>query len=254
MQNDISDVLAEWEYEPGKNVRKIVGQDGKEKLQVRLPLGVEQYEIEGRPDGTRPHGFESVMAYQQSRLDAYGKEHGADEGFRLAGEDCEALRDEGLLYYYRYLLCFQIGEYDMVIRDTDRNLRMFGFVASYAERDEDRVAVEQYRPYIIRINATARVMLSVAEQKYDAALAIVRTAIRQINELEDVDSPIFPHERARSTTILKSMEKEVLGKKPLSKSARLEKMMRKAVEDENYERAAEIRDMLRQLGPPGKSS
>ena len=36
--------------------RKIVGEDGKEKLQVRLDLGLLQMELNGRPDGERPHG------------------------------------------------------------------------------------------------------------------------------------------------------------------------------------------------------
>jgi hypothetical protein len=59
---DITPVLKGWDYEPGTiNVRKVVGNDGIPKLQMRLDLGLFQMEMTGRPDGVRPHGHESLL-------------------------------------------------------------------------------------------------------------------------------------------------------------------------------------------------
>src|SRR3954449_3782421 len=71
---DIAPVLNGWDYEAGAiNVRKITGLDGREKLQMRLDLGLLQMELTGRPDGHRPHGRESYLAYFEEQLSDYRK-------------------------------------------------------------------------------------------------------------------------------------------------------------------------------------
>ena len=44
---DIGDILGSWEYQPNSlTIRKIMGDDGREKLQIRISLGVLQMETE----------------------------------------------------------------------------------------------------------------------------------------------------------------------------------------------------------------
>src|SRR5882757_8022705 len=82
---DITPMLKGWDYETGSiNVRKIVGIDGKEKLQMRLDLGLLQMEVHGRPDGVRPHGRESYLEYFEDKLDRYKRENGSVLGFALS--------------------------------------------------------------------------------------------------------------------------------------------------------------------------
>jgi hypothetical protein len=51
---DISTILRDWDFDPeGVTVRTIQGDDGREKVQLRLDLGVMQMEMDGRPDGER---------------------------------------------------------------------------------------------------------------------------------------------------------------------------------------------------------
>eukprot|EP00913_Durusdinium_trenchii_P006386 g5998.t1 len=70
MERDLQELLDEWPYEPGKiNVRLIRGTDGESLIQVRLDLGFLQMRSEGRPDGATPHGFGSLLEYQEARLD-----------------------------------------------------------------------------------------------------------------------------------------------------------------------------------------
>ena len=43
---DVRRLLENWPYDPDKNIRVLRGRDGRELLQVRLPLGLEQYELD----------------------------------------------------------------------------------------------------------------------------------------------------------------------------------------------------------------
>lgn len=242
-QTDISDLLKDWPYDPDQNIRRIQAADGTEKLQVRQPLGIEQYELDGRPDGRRPEGYESYLHLIRARLDA---QEAAQR--RLSPEDCFRLTDEGLLYYFRYLVLFQVGEYDRVLRDTRRNLRMFDLVHEYAERAEDKVQVDQYRPYLIRIAASARAMKLAKEGETAEARRILTEAVRQIEQLEDVPSPVFEFERQRSVPMLKQIA-ETIGREEAAPSEREQLLgrLRQAIEQEDYERAAKLRDAIREM-------
>ena len=61
MSLDLNTLLKDWPHETGAiKVRKIIGLDGREKLQLRIDLGMLQMEMTGRPDGHRPHNCESL--------------------------------------------------------------------------------------------------------------------------------------------------------------------------------------------------
>ena len=66
---DIRDLLRDWPYDADNAVRIVPCADGRDVLQVRTPVGIEQYELEGRPDGLRPHNAESAFAFYHARLD-----------------------------------------------------------------------------------------------------------------------------------------------------------------------------------------
>src|SRR3954471_19553391 len=92
---DITSILKGWDYESGTiNVRKVLGLDGVPKLQMRLDLGLLQMEMNGRPDGEKPHGCESLLEYYEKRLKEHKLEHGSELGFTLTPDECEALRGE----------------------------------------------------------------------------------------------------------------------------------------------------------------
>src|SRR6266849_7921363 len=97
MNLDLNTLLRDWPHEPGAiKVRKIVGLDGRQKLQLRIDLGVLQMEVTGRPDGVRPHGCESLLTYHQMRA-AQKKAEG--DTYELTPEQCAALQQEGIQYY-----------------------------------------------------------------------------------------------------------------------------------------------------------
>jgi len=109
MDFDISHLLEKWEYQPGQVVvRKFTAKDGKEKIQLRVDLGMLQMNTEGRPDGKRPFGHTSLFEYYQARLHKHlAAHHGSDEGFRLKPEECARLQLEALQYHHRYICLLQ---------------------------------------------------------------------------------------------------------------------------------------------------
>src|SRR5437016_5978670 len=88
---DLVPLLKGWDFEPGTiNVRKIYGLDGQPKLQTRLELGILQMEINGRPDGARPHGHDSLLDYYENQLKEHRKRIGSELGFHLSSTQCQS--------------------------------------------------------------------------------------------------------------------------------------------------------------------
>src|SRR5579859_5943656 len=104
---DIRKILQNWPYDPENDARLTQGEDGRELLQVRTPVGIEQYELDGRPDGARPHGFESALECYLERLHV-AKASGLHAQFNLDQRECNELFSEGTLYYFRYVRLFQL--------------------------------------------------------------------------------------------------------------------------------------------------
>src|SRR5439155_1942079 len=115
---DITPVLRGWDFEPGTiNVRKVSGIDGQPKLQMRLDLGLLQMEMNGRPDGVRPHGHDSLLEYFESQLKDHSERNGTELGFHLTHDQCRSLREEAYMYYQRYISLFVLEDYQGVLRD-----------------------------------------------------------------------------------------------------------------------------------------
>ncbi|MEM7756069.1 MAG: UvrB/UvrC motif-containing protein [Planctomycetota bacterium] len=300
MTLDLSEVLADWPYEPGQiNVRVIDGNDGNPRIQVRLDLGVLQMNFEGRPDGTRPHGFTSYLDYFEHRLetddprfdldahdgddgpdlstgdptDAIGPAANADpqpessleddaepgpdpadehddEGFAkvaLSNEDCRLLRDEAAQYYHRYVALLVLEDYEGVVRDTTRNLRVLDLCAQHAEDPEDRQTLEQVRPYITMMRARALASHALEDREPKAALLAIDDGLDKLRvHFESLDTPeAFEH--SSEAQMLRSMREALVPKLPVSQKAELRQRLREAIERENYELAAILRDELRQM-------
>src|ERR1051326_1845763 len=154
MSLDLNTILKDWPHQNGSiKVRKIVGLDGREKLQLRIDLGVLQMELHGRPDGVRPYGCESLLDYHQRRA---AVSRSKEEDYDLTPEECTELQQEGIQYYPRYLSLFQINEFAGVVRDTQRNLDLFDFVTAHSGREELAWSLQQFRPYVLMMNTRAK--------------------------------------------------------------------------------------------------
>jgi len=246
---DLADQLRAWPYDPENNIRVVQCSDGREVLQVRQPLGIEQYEVDGRPDGERPYGEESALAYQLRRFEKAKKQAKQPE-FSLSHEDCVELINEGTLYYFRYVHLFQIQDWQRTARDTGRNIRLFDLISQYADDDTDGECLEQWRPYIVRMNAVARAMGKIEDADHGEALAIANDAIDTIEGMPDMeDNATFKVETQRSLEVLRSLATDIEKNRPKSEIEQLEQALKDAVAKEEYERAAQLRDEIRAKRP-----
>lgn len=243
---DLRKLLASWSYDPENNVRITRGADDRELLQVRLPLGIEQYELEGRPDGQRPHDRESILDFYLEQLQVV-QATAAAPAFVLTPEQCAELFEEGMLFYFRYLHLFQLGDWRRTVRDTARNLRLYDFVQRYAHREEDRRQLEKWRPYILRMHGIARAMMELDQHNQAGALEIVRGALRKIQSLPEMEDETFQFERQRSIRALQDFAEHIDRSRPLTELERMEKGLREAVAAQEFEHAAELRDRIRRL-------
>ena len=243
---DLRGVLASWPYDPEHDARFARGSDGREILQVRTPLGLEQYELEGRPDGLRPHGMVSALEFHFQRL-AQAKIAGGEASFTLSPADCAELFNEGTLYYYRYFHLFQLKDWLRTARDTARNLQLFDFVHRHAGRVEDQDYLEKWRPYLVRMHAVASAMMALDKGAHDEALNLVNTAANLIGTLEELDDETFKFERERSGLALRELAQQIQKNRPVSAVETLERQLRRAIESQAFERAAELRDRIREL-------
>ena len=248
---DLKALLESWPYDPEDCVRVVTLADGRNVMQVRLPLGIEQYELDGRPDGKRPLKAESLFDHHLAQLDK-AKAAGQESAFRLNPDECIELFNEGVLYYYRYLHLFQLKDWPRTVRDTTRNLRLFDFIHRHAARDEDKNYLEQWRPYVLRISAIAAAMIQLEANNHPNALAIIQTAAENIESLPDIDDETFKYERHRSLEALHELADQVEKTKPLTELQQLERQLHDAVTTERYERAAELRDRIRVMRESGK--
>ncbi|HOX57540.1 MAG TPA: UvrB/UvrC motif-containing protein [Candidatus Paceibacterota bacterium] len=243
---DLRRILTGWPFDPENDARIVRGDDGREILQVRTPLGIEQYELDDRPDGLRPHGMESALEYHLHRLNQ-AKFAGREDQFALSPQECGELFHEGTLYYFRYVRLFQLKDWARTIRDTARNLRAFDFLHRYARREEDQQFMEKWRPYILRVNASAAVMQTMEKGAYDQALKIARDAIQKIEGLAEIEDETFTFERERSLMALRELESQIQKNRPLSELEQLEHQLRRAIDRQEFERAAQLRDRIRVL-------
>jgi hypothetical protein len=245
MSEDISHILRHWEYDPEDTVRIIKADDGRQVMQVRQPLGIEQYELDGRPDGKRPHGKSTFLEVMIERSQEYINEHDTDEAFAIEKEEMQQLQNEGVIMYYRYLHLFQLGDYKRTVRDTEHNLKLCDFIESYAEDFDEAKDTLQYRPYIIRMNAISNAMISLHNNLKQISKQVIEDAIAKIKDMPEIDTPAFQFEKVRSLNYLRVALKQVL-EKNLDPVEKLKKELQEAIEAEEYERAAQIRDKLRE--------
>jgi len=242
---DITPVLRGWDYESGTiNVRKIYGLDGQPKLQMRLDLGLLQMEMNGRPDGVRPHGYESLLEYFENKLSDHTRRNGTELGFQIASSDCQSLREEAVMYYHRYLSLFVLEEFTGVVRDTDRNLRVLDLCGKYAADEQDRLVLEQYRPYITMMNARAQASLLVEVGRFDDALKTVEHGMEDIREFFSKFGQEEAYGQSNEVRVLKRFAREIRKKIPVSPLDRLKRKLDRAVKSEHYEEAARRRDKI----------
>jgi len=107
--------------------------------------------------------------------------------------------------------------------------------------------LEKWRPYILRMNASAAGMLALEKGAHAGALKIVNAGIQRIESLDEMNDETFEFEEHRSVAALRELAAQIEQNKPVSPLEQLERQLHDAVARQDFERAAQLRDRLREL-------
>ncbi len=253
MSKDISKTLDGWDYDPDRiSVRIVTGDDGREKIQMRLELGLLQMDFDGRPDGKRIAGSASWLEFYERQQKKHEAEAEEDGPFVLESEDCQRLLREGIQYYHRYVSFWHLERYELCARDTNRNLRLLAFVRKHARDEKEKLQFDQWRPYITMMHARAVATPLVAMREYAAALGAIDAAIEGIREFLAEYNQLHNAENCSELTYLEKWREELASKSagpsrpaPFDPVARLQAELDEAVHEERFEDAARLRDIIR---------
>lgn len=247
--HDLASLLRDWPFEPGRILaRKIEAADGTQKLQIRVDLGVLQLELTGRPDGATPEGFDSLLAMHNDRLARFSQSSGGPAGFILTSEECKALREEAVQFYHRYVALLTLSDFAGVIHDTNHNLELLDMCKEFGQSEQDRMVLEQFRPYILMMRARAEAELAVGLNKPKDALAALDRGLHLIRLVYEDAGLQDEYEGSGEVQLLRGMRDALVPKLPTSQRVELQERMQAALAAENYELAAILRDELRLLG------
>jgi hypothetical protein len=250
MNFDISHLLDRWEYRPGQvMVRRFVGKDGQEKIQLRVDLGILQMNAQGRPDGKKPMGYVSLFDFFIAKQAQSEKSRKQDEPeFALNAEDCSRLQLESFQYHHRYICLLQLEDFDAVLRDTDRNLKLFDFVDEHAESEDLSWSFQQFRPQVLMIQTRAQAAKKLETKDFTGAIQEIEKGLQTLREFYSEFSRTDMLDQSAEILSLQNWMEELNKHRPLSKREQLLAALDEAVKKEDYEQAAKVRDALKKLG------
>jgi len=167
----------------------------------------------------------------------------------LKAEDCSKLQLEALQFHHRYICLLQLEDYGAVVRDTERNLKLFDFVEEHGRSEELAWSLQQFRPQVLMIDTRARATLKLKKDEFPAAISEIETGIERLREFYQKYSRHDLLEQSPEIQNLQHWLEEVNSRRPRSRREQLENDLHEAVKQEDYEKAARVRDALRNLKP-----
>jgi hypothetical protein len=242
VNQDIDFVLRDWEYKPGVvQARLVEAHDRRQVIQMRVDLGVLQLETAGRPDGIRPKGHATYYEYLQERSRAAQK---AGQPFVLDEEQSQEADQEFLQFYHRRVCWLALRQYANAVRDADHTLTFMDLVKRHSPGDEYTQAHEQYRGFVLFHRTQAASALAVEKDNPEQAIDELRDGLDRLRaffvdfglEEQMEEDPMVQHLRKIETTL---REQYHIG-------ATLHEQLEQAIAAEDYERAAQLRDALKQ--------
>lgn len=254
MRRDIDDALKDWPHdpEPGElQVREVRGKDNRTVLQVRIELGLMQMEVDGRPDGRRPHGFPTYLQYLKHRSGQQPKGAGKSTLFAMSGEHCLEADRELVQFYHRRITWLALQRYEKALEDADHSLDMMNFVDVHGPSEEYKLSHERYRGLVLFHRTQAAVASALAAQDAEAAIDAVLEGRGRLTKYQEswvarVEQDDTPNEQLVEQ--LRLLESEIRKKYPVAKTLR--EQLDEAVAAEDYETAARLRDVIRLKDDP----
>ncbi len=138
-------------------------------------------------------------------------------------------------------------DYAGVVRDAERNLAVFDFVAKHAESEDLAWSLQQFRPQLLMVLTRAKGAQALKSDDYAMAIQHVEEGLEKIRAFYQDQGRGDGAEQTGEVHSLENWLEEIRTKRPLSRREQLERALNEAVKSENYEKAAQVRDALKNL-------
>jgi len=239
---DIDFILRQWEFQPGElSARMVAAADGRDVLQMRIDMGLLQFEVAGRPDGQRPEGAETYFDF----LLGLAVHRGDD--FLLTEEQCAEVDREFVQFYQRRLCWLALREFDRAVHDADHSLALMDFVRDHSPSDQWTVSHEQYRPFILFQRAQAAALAQLEQSHPVSAIEKIDDGIERIRAFFAKHAAENIVEEDELVGQLAEMKASLHEQFPHSRS--LADQLAAAVAAEEFELAARLRDEISRRPP-----
>ena len=235
-QPHFDDILQDWDFEPNTlNVRLVKGKDGRDVIQMRVDMGVLQMETTGRPDGSQFSDCETYLEHIQAiRL--------ADPDHRLDEAECAEIDREFMQFYHRRICWLRLQYYHRAVMDADHTLRLMDVAGEMSADEEWTAAHEQYRPFVLFHRTQAEALGELEENTPEEAIQAINVGLETMRNFfieHDAEEHFDEDELVvRLVELRESLRSEY------AVGQTLKEQLRVAVEQEQYELAARLRDEL----------
>lgn len=237
VNNSIDRILRDWPYDPsGISVRKEQGDNGRDVLQMRLDLGMLQLEVQGRPDGTRPHGSETFYDYLVRRTLDDGNE------YTMTEEECDEADREFVQYYHRRICWLALRDFGLAMADAQHTLKLMDFCREHSPDEQWTMSHEQYRPFVMFHRTQAAALAALGDKGAEAAVEELNKGLDEIKQVfVDYEAE---EEFDDDELVSRLMELRESLRQHFHIGRTLQEQLTDAVASEKYELAAQIRDEL----------
>jgi len=253
MRRDIDDAIQGWPYdpEPGEVMaREVRARDGRMVLQVRIDLGLLQLEVEGRPDGVRPHNFATYLDYLRHRAASRGLAPGGKAPtWAMEAIHCAEADREFVQFYHRRVAWLSLQRYDRALRDADHTLALMDFVARHGPPGDYVDNHEKFRGLVVFHRTQATAALALERRQPDESVDAIQEGIDKLQSHQGSWASEHDGEDSMNEPLIEQLR--VLAgeiRKNFAVAKTLREQLGEAVAAEDYERAARIRDLIRLRG------
>ena len=222
----------------------VKGRDSRDVIQMRIDMGILQLEKLGRPDGTRPEGYDTYLEFL---LD---KSNGSISDMELDEDDFNEIDREFVQFYHRRICWLTLREFDRAVQDADHTLALMDFCRDHCEDEQWTMSHEQHRPFVLFHRTQAQALAALEENGGPGAIEHINEGLenfREFFEKYDAEEHFEEDELvARLVDLRESLRAQ------FEVGLTLEEQLVDAISKEQYELAAELRDKLskRSQGQP----
>jgi len=229
-------LLSQWAFDPNTlNSRLIKGRDGRDVIQMRVDMGVLQMETTGRPDGAQPHGCETFLDYCQGLLLE-------DSSRKLDDSECGEVDREFMQFYHRRICWLRLQYYHRAVMDADHTLRLMDVSEKMSPDEEWTNSHEQYRPFVLFHRTQAEALAELEDNGAEEAVQAINTGLEEIRVFFVKHEAEEHFDSDELVTRLVDLRESLRNEYSVGRT--LKERLVEAVEQEQYELAAKLRDEL----------